>query len=383
MSAELIILIGSGRVGKTTYAHKIEKEKGHEYISIDNTYNWDKGRTGYFEFLDTLSNKLNSNSDKNYILDGYVGHDGQFKYLKEILKHHKIKPIIVFAGLKEFKERYTEKFSKEIKFRNNPEGVKKRVDDILKVMGNLYRSIHDWWCIDTGIYGYINSSGDVLKESNYAEMVKTFLTKEKVEEFLKELETKKYDKYYQTIDLPFGLKIQGYNADYEHKTWEKIKDIYDFKDKKIADIGGFHGFFSFNMCEKGGNAIVLDSYVGAVETGIKIARLKGLEVKFKVFDVEKDEIPEKYDLILFTNISHHMKDVKKTFDNLFKHTNAIITEIQFSNITREELIKIAKDNGFYLEKKVDGVRPYSKAARGGNENILRSILLFSRGKNDR
>jgi len=78
-----------------------------------------------------------------------------------------------------------------------------------------------------------------------------------------------------------------------------------------------------------------------------------------------------------------MKDVKKTFDNLFKHTNAIITEIQFSNITREELIKIAKDNGFYLEKKVDGVRPYSKAARGGNENILRSILLFSRGKNDR
>jgi len=100
---EIIILLGTGRSGKTTYAHKIEKEKGYEYISFDKNYHY-TGEKEFFIFLDFLADGigsgLNDNKDKNFIMDGYqyFNGDNNFKYLKSKLKFHKIRSIVVFEN---------------------------------------------------------------------------------------------------------------------------------------------------------------------------------------------------------------------------------------------------------------------------------------------
>jgi len=93
---EIIILIGCGRAGKTTYAKKISK-KGYEYLTIDGNYHY-TGKEEYFKFIDFIASILNKNPSKSFILDGYLDFDEHFKYLKKILRYHKIKPVLIFTN---------------------------------------------------------------------------------------------------------------------------------------------------------------------------------------------------------------------------------------------------------------------------------------------
>jgi len=203
------------------------------------------------------------------------------------------------------------------------------------------------------------------RKSSYAKMIFMFGTKEEVIDFLEKLKTKSYDKYYQTIELPFGMKIKGYNSNYEHKSWEIISKIYDFKNKKIADFGCFNGYFCFEAIDLGAEVVGYDKCIPAIETAKEIARLKGAKVKFKVFDIEKENIPENYDLILFLNTSHHLTNPSIALDKIFKKTKAVIVEMQFSNINKKEVIEIAKENNHKLKKEIESAR-------------FRTIMLFER-----
>ena len=101
---EIIILVGVGRAGKTTYAHKIAKEKGYEYLTIDGNYHY-TGKEEYFRFVDYIAMTLNMNPEINFILDGYLDHDDHFKYLKSNLSSHKIKAVMVFTNCEVIRSR--------------------------------------------------------------------------------------------------------------------------------------------------------------------------------------------------------------------------------------------------------------------------------------
>ena len=64
------------------------------------------------------------------------------------------------------------------------------------------------------------------------------------ENFKKYLDTLSYDKYYQDIEC---INFIGYTK--SSKTWDNIKDLVDWKDKKVADLGCFHGYFSFKSAK--------------------------------------------------------------------------------------------------------------------------------------
>ncbi len=345
MEKEIIILFGSGRVGKTTYANQIKKEKGYEYIEFDQFYHYG-GKQEYFKFLDNLSIKLNDNPDKNYVLDGYIYFDKDFIYLRNKLKYHKVKPIMVFA---------------------KPEVILTRAINMNTTMTKesiieTYKNIINNWDIDESIDNTNNDFKKVWKQKIY----NSLLLKQDVINFLGRLKGKNYDKYYQTIELPFEMKIDGYNANYEHKSWKSISEIYDFKNKRVADIGCFNGYFCFEMKNSGSEVIGYDRCIPAIETAKEIANLKGLDINFKVFDIEKQEILEEYDLILFLNISHHLKSPGIVLSKIFSKAKAVIVEMQFSNISREKVFEIAGKYGHKLNKKVDSARPN------------RTIMLFSK-----
>ncbi|HEC65035.1 MAG TPA: hypothetical protein ENI23_07070 [bacterium] len=101
---EIIILVGCGRAGKSTYARKIAEEKGYQYIAIDGNYHY-TGEEEYFRFVDNVADTLNTRFYKNFILDGYLDFDDHFKYLKSKLNFHKIKPVMIFTNYEVIRSR--------------------------------------------------------------------------------------------------------------------------------------------------------------------------------------------------------------------------------------------------------------------------------------
>ncbi len=195
------------------------------------------------------------------------------------------------------------------------------------------------------------------------------ITEQDVKDFLKKFEERNPERYH-TIELPFGYKIQGYNEDYEHRSWNQIKEIYDFKDKRVADIGCFQGYFCFEIKKSAKVVHGFDKNVSAIEIAQEIAKLKELDIKFEIFDLDKEKIPEDYDVILFLNASQHLKNIEEDFNKIFLKAKSVILEIPFeklkphwSMIDKESLFKIAKKYNHELKKEF-------KSFRG------RTIMLF-------
>ncbi len=344
---EIIILIGSGRAGKTTYAEKIKEKKGHEIIDIDANYHY-KGKDEYLRFLDFVAEKLNANPKKNFILDGYIGFDDHFTHLKGRLKHHKIRPVVIFAMPDVI-------LGRPSKFKG----------PTTEQIVNLYKNgIGECWNIDE--FEFIDCT-DGFKVTNYQKIFSNLITKQDVVDFLERLKTENYDQYYQTIELPFGLKIQGYNKDYEHGSWEKILKIFDFTGKVVADIGCFNGYFSFKAKERGARLVRgFDKCVPAIKTAREISNLKGIEARFNVLDIEKEDIDGKYDVILFLNTSQNLKNPDIAFERVFEKSDSAIVEVQFSNISRKRVIEIAEKHNHRIKTEVKSDRPN------------RVIMLFGR-----
>ena len=349
----LKILIGDGRAGKTTYANKVVKE-GYEFISIDDNYHYG-GEEDYFKFLDFVADKLNNNQNKNFVLDGYINFDKHFDYLRNKLKDHKIISILVFANYKTISER-------------NLKLKKTRTDEEIL---EFYRETIKSWKFDE----FVEGDGENKKAENYDDAIKIVedngVVEQDVINFLKRFEERQgFDKYYQTIELPFGHKIQGYNQDYEHRSLDQIKEIYDFKDKKVADIGCFTGYFCFEIAKYAKTVHGFDKVDLAIETARDIAELKQMDIKFEVFDMDKEEIKEEYDVILLLNVWQHLKNIEEDLDKIFSKAKAVILEMGFvklkphwSMISKERLLEIAEKHNHKLNKEIPSVRG-------------RTILLF-------
>ena len=149
---EIIILIGCGRAGKTTYAHRIEQEKGYEYLTIDGNYHY-TGKEEYFRFVDFVAGTLNRNPNKNFILDGYLDMDHHFKYLKSKLRHHKIKAVLVFTNC-------------EVIRRRGPGGAGKIHPQ--QYLIECYKKFKKMWDFDE----FVEGDGNNQKIKNYEEGMK-------------------------------------------------------------------------------------------------------------------------------------------------------------------------------------------------------------------
>lgn len=81
------------------------------------------------------------------------------------------------------------------------------------------------------------------------------------EELKKWIDTQEYDKYYQDIEC---IGLLGYTKSF--KTWENIKRLVDWNGKKVADLGCFHGYFSFKAAKLGTIVTGLDDNVAVLKT---------------------------------------------------------------------------------------------------------------------
>jgi len=330
MDYKLIILLGFGESGKTTYA----KSTGLKVISFD-SYEPYGSKERFENKLIRIAEHIN-NLNEDCILDGYVymlkGEilDPYFKILKSKLKKHKIilKPII------------------------------RNIDDIIKAVLNrtdLNNKSPDKVDKDFVTKSYV-AIICMLKEQEQESINGTF-----------------YDKAYQTLDIPY-LSYKGYNK-YDEDTWNRIKNLIDWKGKKVADIGCLDGWYCFNILDSGAEFVTgYDLFETACEIANIVSHIKFKETRcnFKQIDIGKDSLKEKYDVILCLNTLHHVVDPIHAINEIFKNCNEALFEIQFGKfvswmhighermnknstiIPKEVLLDIAKKHDFELVVEFDG-----------------------------
>lgn len=380
---ELKILLGFGEAGKTAYAEKYFKEE--EILRFDNFEPY--GSSEKFEnSMRWLAKVCNRCGDRDLIMDGYLYilndeiQGKNFTYFKNLLEHHTIKPIVIFTD--------AETIVNRVLGRQNPQN--KSPDNINKgFIVNFYEKLREsfnfsnakfYHAIDgefkpVGTYDRVTEIVSGVKEED----VKALLNR--LSKIIPEEEYgTRYDPYYQTIQLPFGYEITGYGKDcqFEIGTWNQIKKSINWKDKSIADIGCLNGYFSFKIKNMQAKEVVgYDLFRQSCEIGKEIAKLKCLDVDFKIFDANKDMLPKEYDVILLLNTLHHLSNPEYCLNEIFEKGKHVILEVQFKefhpsiqrggykrikenvkNMQREDVFKIAEKHNHYLVEEVESCRPY-------------------------
>jgi 2-polyprenyl-3-methyl-5-hydroxy-6-metoxy-1,4-benzoquinol methylase len=147
-------------------------------------------------------------------------------------------------------------------------------------------------------------------------------------DYLDTFDTKIHDKFYQDIEC---IDFIGYSKSSE--TWKRIKDLVDWKNKTVIDLGCYHGYFSFKAEQAGAtNIIGLEKWEGVLDTTNMIKHMLHSNVIFQIWDA--GEVTPIADVALVLNILHHAKDPEQTLQNI--NAKVAIFEVEKSQI---DLIK--------------------------------------------
>ena len=156
-------------------------------------------------------------------------------------------------------------------------------------------------------------------------------------ELKKWLSVQKYDKNYQDIDC---IDFIGYSQ--SHLTWERMKDIVVWDNKKVADVGCFHCYFSIKVSKLGADVTSMDINEGVLKTSQMINEIEGNKLTLVQWE-GGEEVSSDFDICLCLNVLHHFKDVKKSLQNM--KAKQVIFE---TNIDLLDEIKVYFD----IEKRV-------------------------------
>lgn len=352
---KLIITSGISSSGKTHLAKYLAKKEKAIYLDFDliyNCYTSDNKTEGLMKYLLGI---IQTSKNNTFILDGFIKNIN----LRYLTKKLNLKPKIYFcfAAPHIIKKRQDRK-DKESKYEN-----KYGENDIINAIPQLffYSSLLDssFTTVDT-----TNDRLEFIKKENWEKRWMDFL-------FLSELAQKDYKKYYQyqRVELPSGIIIEGFSK--SEKTWERIKNLIDFENKTILDIGCCYGYFSFKIEEQNAKEITsLERCKEIINIAEKIRFLKKSKIILKEGEIENILFKKHFDIILALNMLHHVKNISKALDNIFSMGDCIIFEIL---LAQEKIILESGEKwGFRLSAKLNSHRP-------GREIL---VLALSKGKNE-
>jgi 2-polyprenyl-3-methyl-5-hydroxy-6-metoxy-1,4-benzoquinol methylase len=173
------------------------------------------------------------------------------------------------------------------------------------------------------------------------------------ENLLQYINKQEYDKLYQDIEC---INFIGYTESF--KTWDNIKNLVDWKGKKVADLGCFHGYFSLKTAKEGANVTGFDINPKILETTNYINEIEGDIINLKRW-TGGEEISAEYDITLCLNVLHYFSNTKEALHNIKSKTVIFETNQDLVNVISKE---------FNITKKVQSHRP-------DINNNIRIILL--------
>lgn len=341
-----IFVTGLSGNGKTWFATQYAKEFNHPYISFDENWDYSISRTQPKIVFDNVIQKYGD----SFITDAipFPTVDGKALFLDYYNENKDdIKVIcVVCPNLNELHKRRLE----------NPS-----IGSEHKELWNVYYDLYDFYgktlksfksLPNVDIEYYDTFSNEYISGSELYGRVR----QELINNFKGFLESLAYDKNYQAIEC---INFPGYTDSIQ--TWNNIKDLVDWKGKKVADLGCFHGYFGFKAAKAGAIVTGLDLHPVIIKTASVLNYIEGNIVNFKQWEGGQ-EVSADYDIVLALNVIHHFKDLRTSLQNIKART--VIFEVN-----QEEIEPITEF--FTIIKKV-------KSHRHSIKHVDRSILLCVR-----
>jgi UDP-N-acetylglucosamine 2-epimerase len=284
-----IFFTGVSCSGKTTYAKEYSEEHNIPYIDFDSKWDYYGDHQQNYQIL------LNEYTD-SFVTDAipFAYTNGRLNFFDYYNKNKEDIQIICLCCSKD---------DLDIRVSSKPHLTKRRI----------YANYYLFYYKALKVY----SKFDKIKYFNTS--TNEFITKEELHEITKWIldynkqffDNLTYDKYYQDIEC---LEIKGYSQSY--KTWDTIKDLVQWKDKKVADIGCFHCYFSIKVAQSGARVTALDINTEVLEAAKYINDLECSVVEEIKEWNEFDGISEDYDVTLCLNVLHHFKDIIGGLDRI-------------------------------------------------------------------
>ena len=129
----------------------------------------------------------------------------------------------------------------------------------------------------------------------------------------------------QNIDLPYGLSTGGKDC-----SWS-LSRIFptDLSGKSVLDIGTRHGYFCFEALKRGADRVVgVDVDPQNIRKAKTLADCLGAEVEFLQFDIERDNLSDKFDYVLCLSVLQQLRNPIGSLDKVIDHTEErLILEI--------------------------------------------------------
>jgi len=138
-----------------------------------------------------------------------------------------------------------------------------------------------------------------------------------------------YDKFYQDVEL-IGLKGHGKSE----ATWNLMKDMYDWKSKRVIDLGCFHGYFCFKAEKEGAIVTGVDRAPNILYTTGLIRDLYKSNLVTGTWNAG-DIVPALYDIALLMCMSYNLSNAEETLMNIkTKHVLFDVAEYEIPLIQK-------------------------------------------------
>ena len=139
-------------------------------------------------------------------------------------------------------------------------------------------------------------------------------------EVMRFLETTRFTGY-QGVPLPFGLQVPG--RDISRRAGRILADRV--KGKSVLDIGTYYGVFAVEAMSRGATRVVgLEADRERYSIARKIAELYGDSYDVVFGRVEEIDLKEKFDVVLFLNVLHHVTDPIQAMSSVVSHCKGIV-----------------------------------------------------------
>jgi len=338
MRKELLIIVGPSGSGKTSFAKYYARQNKAKYLDFDLLFDYRK--KSYEEYIGKITDLIEKSEQNSFVMDGYILDKTcpTINYLQKKLRIN-IKLCLCFAAPHLIQRR------QKNKAKNPLFPPIDTIDTIKKTIELLFITISSF-NNSTIFVDTTQKIPQIINQKSFPQRWQELL-------FLSRLEKVQHDKYYQDIELSSGVHIRGYSKSVQ--TWQRLKSVVDFQNKRVLDMGCFHGFFCFKTEEMGARKIIgIDKNEGVIDIARQIAFLKKSTVLFLPGDVESFQVKHSYDIILILNMLHYAQNINLALDNIFKSGETIIFEIL---VRQEELIsKHALKYNFQLSEKINSHR---------------------------
>lgn len=182
---------------------------------------------------------------------------------------------------------------------------------------------------------------------------------------------------HQTIRFPDGFILKGGR---DESRINKFGLPSDLSGMTVIDIGCNIGTHCIECKKRNASKVIgLDKNAKLLIPAKEIADVFGLDIEYKKFDIMVDNIEEKFDIVFFLNVFHHLSEQGKI--RSLRMVDEITKKYMFFESPSKGDLVASSEKGFYVEdylSYIKGFTNFDNIEFLGNTDFNRPLIKCSR-----